>query len=406
MGREIVTLGSIGVIAVSLMGFASCKALKERVFGSCPYNVEVCESACEEGVVGRGGCLDAGERHHAKVLSKDPSASMDKALLYFDKACAGGEYDGCRQQVELRVPQVGLLGAMATSDPDEARARLPELDVPPAVLAAREAPLREACQKKPKDNCLLLGRVLIGRDADGAREAFARACNADGSPVSCRDATTALEGAARFIGGCDSKDPRACHCLAEVVVVWDPFRAIPLWKTESLERYGKLDDTWLRETIAEAVSDHPPEGVDLWRGEPLIDPKSRWNPCKPGVDTPITPEQVEAFNRMAELVWGKSTVSGVPAEAVEELVLARRGPITRCFLEGFKDNPQLEGRVIAMFDIDRHGYAVNRHIGGSDLPDPRVIRCVLDELWRIRFPRPASEIGSVKLPLFLRNKHK
>lgn len=404
MGQEM--LRSIGVIAVLLFAFNGCKPLKERVFGSCPYDVEVCESACEEGIVGRGGCLDAGERHHGKVLAKEPSASMDKALLYLDKACAGGEYDGCRQQAELRVPQVRLLGAMALADPDEARARLPELEVPPAVFAAREAPLREACQKKPQDNCLLLGRVLIGRDAQGARDAFARACKADGTPTACRDATSALEDAGRFMGDCESKDPRACHCLAEVVVVWDPFRAIPLWKMESLERYGKVDDTWLRETIAEAVSDHPQAGFGVWGGEPIIDPKLRWNPCNPGVDTPITPEQTEAFDRMAELVWGKSTVRGIEAKVVEELVLARRGPITRCFLGGFKDNPQLEGRVIAMFDIDRHGYAVNRHIGGSDLPDPRVIRCVLDELWRIRFPRPASGLGSVTMPLFLKNKHR
>ncbi|RLB64500.1 MAG: hypothetical protein DRI90_04405 [Deltaproteobacteria bacterium] len=375
------------------------------MFGSCPYDVELCESACDDGTVGRGGCLDAGERHYGKMLAKEPGSTMDKVLHYLERACAGGVPEGCRQQVELRAPKPGLLDDVASSDWIEAQPMLSTIVVDPAVLAARVPSLRKGCKAHPKGNCLLLGKVLLGAEAAAARDAYDRACKAGAPAAICKEAKIVLPQVDRFKKGCDAKDPRACHCLAEVVWTQDPYRAIPLWKRECTERFGQLDERWLYDTLRRAVADHSPSGREIW-GSPIFEPETRWDPCNPGVDDPVTDGETAAFEKLATLELGELTVSGVAPEEVTKLLTGRMGTIRRCYARGLKRDPNLSGTVRATFDIDRHGYAVNRRVRDSDLPDRAVITCVLDEIWRLRLPRPAEGGGSVMVPLLVKNKRR
>lgn len=69
-----------------------------------------------------------------------------------------------------------------------------------------------------------------------------------------------------------------------------------------------------------------------------------------------------------------------------------------CYDAGLRKNPNLQGRVVVRFVIDRYGLASNVG-GGGDLPDGEVVSCVTRVFYGLRFPAPRAGIATVSYPL-------
>lgn len=91
----------------------------------------------------------------------------------------------------------------------------------------------------------------------------------------------------------------------------------------------------------------------------------------------------------------------LPPPLIQIVVRARFGEFRPCFEAGLKHNPELTGRVMARFVIDRDGSVSNVADGGSDLPDAEVTTCVLKAFYGLRFPRPDGGIVTVVYPIML-----
>jgi outer membrane biosynthesis protein TonB len=75
------------------------------------------------------------------------------------------------------------------------------------------------------------------------------------------------------------------------------------------------------------------------------------------------------------------------------------GRFRGCYEEGLRSNPNLEGRVTARFVIARDGSVASVQSGGSDLPDAKVVACVLRNYQALSFPSPGDGVVTVTYPL-------
>jgi len=97
---------------------------------------------------------------------------------------------------------------------------------------------------------------------------------------------------------------------------------------------------------------------------------------------------------------GVATVSGrLPGEVVQRIVRQNYGRFRMCYETGLRGNPNLTGRVTARFVIGRDGAVSNSANGGSDLPDPGVVSCVVQAFYGLSFPTPDNGIVSVSYPI-------
>ena len=97
---------------------------------------------------------------------------------------------------------------------------------------------------------------------------------------------------------------------------------------------------------------------------------------------------------------GNTDVSGsLPAEVIQRVVRQSFGRFRNCYEDGLRGNPNLEGRVTARFVIARDGSVGIVQSGGSDLPDPRVVSCVLHAYGSLTFPAPKDGVVRVSYPL-------
>lgn len=97
---------------------------------------------------------------------------------------------------------------------------------------------------------------------------------------------------------------------------------------------------------------------------------------------------------------GTTIVSGhIPADVIQRIVRQSFGRFRNCYEDGLRTNPNLEGRVTARFVIARDGSVGAVQSGGSDLPDPRVVACVLRTYSTLSFPSPENGIVTVTYPL-------
>ena len=97
---------------------------------------------------------------------------------------------------------------------------------------------------------------------------------------------------------------------------------------------------------------------------------------------------------------GTSVVSGhIPAEVIQRVVRQNYGRFRACYESGLRTNPNLTGRVAARFVIGRDGAVSNVGNGGSDLPDSKVVSCVMTQFYGITFPSPEQGIVTVTYPI-------
>jgi len=97
---------------------------------------------------------------------------------------------------------------------------------------------------------------------------------------------------------------------------------------------------------------------------------------------------------------GVSTVSGrMPPEVIQRIVRQNFGRFRLCYENGLRTSPNLGGRVAERFVIGRDGAVSNVGNGGSDLPDPAVVSCVVRAFYGLSFPQPDGGIVTVTYPI-------
>ncbi len=89
----------------------------------------------------------------------------------------------------------------------------------------------------------------------------------------------------------------------------------------------------------------------------------------------------------------------LPPEVIQKVVRANFGALRACYEDGLFNNPKLEGRVGINFVIGLDGSVTQVQLGGSDLPDPAVVRCILQNFGELRFPPPVGGIVTVGYPI-------
>jgi hypothetical protein len=85
----------------------------------------------------------------------------------------------------------------------------------------------------------------------------------------------------------------------------------------------------------------------------------------------------------------------IPAEVIQRIVRQNFGRFRLCYEDGMRGNPALGGRVAVKFIIDRTGAVSLASDGGSDLPDQKVIGCIVRGFQNLSFPEPQG--GQVKV---------
>jgi pSer/pThr/pTyr-binding forkhead associated (FHA) protein len=97
---------------------------------------------------------------------------------------------------------------------------------------------------------------------------------------------------------------------------------------------------------------------------------------------------------------GATTVNGrLPPEVIQRIVRQNYGRFRLCYENGLRNNPNLQGRVAVRFVIGRDGSVSNVGNGGSDLPDPAVVQCVIRAYYGLSFPQPEGGIVTVVYPI-------
>ncbi len=94
-----------------------------------------------------------------------------------------------------------------------------------------------------------------------------------------------------------------------------------------------------------------------------------------------------------------ATVSGrLSTEVIQGPVRAAFGRFRRCYDEGLRKTPTLQGRVAIKFVIDATGAVSSVTDGGSELTDPTVLACVAQVFKTLKFPAPGG-IVTVAYPI-------
>jgi hypothetical protein len=101
--------------------------------------------------------------------------------------------------------------------------------------------------------------------------------------------------------------------------------------------------------------------------------------------------------------YGCSISGRLPPEAVQRIVRQNFGRFRACYETGLIKNPALQGSVRTRFVIGRDGAVSSVQDGGSDLPDPGVVSCVVRAFYGLSFPQPEGGIVTVTYPISFTN---
>ena len=99
---------------------------------------------------------------------------------------------------------------------------------------------------------------------------------------------------------------------------------------------------------------------------------------------------------------GTPTINGrLPAEAIQRVVRMNFGKFRMCYEDALRTNPSLTGRVVTKFVIARDGSVSTAQDGGSDLPNQKVVSCIVRGFQNLSFPTPENGQVLVSYPLTL-----
>jgi hypothetical protein len=89
----------------------------------------------------------------------------------------------------------------------------------------------------------------------------------------------------------------------------------------------------------------------------------------------------------------------LPPELIQAVVRKHYGLFRGCYERGLGLNPALTGKITARFVIDRDGTVTNASNAGSDLPDAEMVKCVVSQFYKMKFPFPEDGIVTVVYPI-------
>jgi hypothetical protein len=99
------------------------------------------------------------------------------------------------------------------------------------------------------------------------------------------------------------------------------------------------------------------------------------------------------------MATGHSVSGHLAPELIQRVVRQNFGRFRNCYEMGLRTNPNLTGRVTTRFIIDREGSVSTASNGGSDLPDSKVVSCVVSAFYGVTFPAPQTGVVSVAYPI-------
>ncbi len=99
---------------------------------------------------------------------------------------------------------------------------------------------------------------------------------------------------------------------------------------------------------------------------------------------------------------GESADDDLPAPDSHEIHAAvdqRSSEIRQCYMLGTFRDSQLAGTVNVLFTINPNGRVSDTTDGGSDMPDPQVVACVLDVFAKMEFRAGGYYPTQVQFPI-------
>jgi hypothetical protein len=220
--RPVLAWLGLVLAGLSLSGCKSIAALKQRCLAG---DAASCESACAKGVPGEGGCFHAGNHHRELAALDFAGLEFRRGSEYFVRSCDGGYGDGCLMAAEM-------LEAPYAPEPSF------DGPGPPKTISDKEVLSREkrfelACSRKSSRGCKRLGDVLIGKNAERAKSAYSKACEAGAATAECQKARASeVDQAERWRLSCMRQVADDCARLGDLLYQVDPPRAVRLFESE------------------------------------------------------------------------------------------------------------------------------------------------------------------------------
>src|SRR5262249_40363330 len=97
-------------------------------------------------------------------------------------------------------------------------------------------------------------------------------------------------------------------------------------------------------------------------------------------------------------------IGRLPPEIIQRIVRANFGRFRSCYENALLHDPGLAGRVTVRFLIGRDGAVSSVQDGGSNLPNPEVVSCVLRAFYGLSFPQPEGGVVTVSYPIVFANE--
>jgi hypothetical protein len=92
--------------------------------------------------------------------------------------------------------------------------------------------------------------------------------------------------------------------------------------------------------------------------------------------------------------------SGLPPEVIQRVARQNYATFQHCYAAGRARAPALKGRVSVWLVIGLDGHVAQALDGGSTLPDPEVVQCVIEGFRGLVFPAPSERVTVVYPFLF------
>jgi beta-lactamase regulating signal transducer with metallopeptidase domain len=89
----------------------------------------------------------------------------------------------------------------------------------------------------------------------------------------------------------------------------------------------------------------------------------------------------------------------IAPEVIENIVRSHFGEFRTCYEAGLKRNAKLQGKVTVKYVIGLDGSTQMTADGGSDLPDPQVVGCVVAGFAHLTYPPPRGGYVTVVYPI-------
>lgn len=88
---------------------------------------------------------------------------------------------------------------------------------------------------------------------------------------------------------------------------------------------------------------------------------------------------------------GGIAIGGIRKDQIDRVVKDHLQAIRYCYQSELQREPELGGKVVVKFVIDRYGAVSTSNVKSSSMEHPGVEKCVADRFFRMRFPKPKGE---------------